>query len=128
MTHHVTMTLLVLMDPLTPLGDDVGARPGPQQRRRLPQHRPQPDVPPAGGGERGLRQAGHRESGEEAEGEEGRTGLTHHRRHHQRGPSQQVCDHPEDAGRAAAGTRAGGGAHVAVLESEVRIRICLCSE
>ncbi|XP_039973017.1 mothers against decapentaplegic homolog 4-like isoform X2 [Xiphias gladius] len=94
--HYYNLTIIAVPC------DHVGARPGPQQRRRLPQHRPQPDVPPAGGRERGLRQAGHREPGEEAEGEEGRAGLAHHRRHHQRRPSQQVCHHPEDAGRAAA--------------------------
>ena len=76
------------------------------QQRRLPEHRAQPDVPPAGRRERELRQEGDREPGEEAEGEEGRAGLPHHRGDHQRRAPQQVRDHPEDAGRAAAGRAA----------------------
>ncbi|XP_074837186.1 mothers against decapentaplegic homolog 4-like isoform X2 [Carettochelys insculpta] len=94
--------------------------PGPaQQRRRLPEHRAQPAVPPAGRRKRGLCQARHREPGEEAEGEEGRAGLTHHGHHHQRGPPQQVRDHPAHPGRAAAEPRSPGHQPPAPISCQV---------
>ena len=83
------------------LQQDVGEPP--QQQRRVPEHRAQPDVPPAGRRERGLRQARHREPGQEAKGEKGRAGLAHHRHHHQWRSPQQVRHHPEDARWTAAG-------------------------
>ncbi|XP_054662327.1 nascent polypeptide-associated complex subunit alpha, muscle-specific form-like isoform X3 [Grus americana] len=78
------------------------------EQRRLPEHRAQPDVPPAGRGERDLRQASHREPRQEAQGEEGRARLAHRRHHHQRRPPQQVRHHPAHLGRAAPGGRQEG--------------------
>ena len=75
-------------------------RRGPHLCRRLPQHRPLSDVPPARRRVGNLQQEGYRESGQEAEGKEGRTGQPHHRYHHQWRPPDQVRHDSAHVGRA----------------------------
>lgn len=71
--------------------------------RRVPQHRAQPHVPPAGRRERGLLQTRHRVACQEAEGETGWARFTHHRHYHQWCTSQQVCHDTTNFGRATTG-------------------------
>ena len=73
----------------------------------MSEHRAQPDVSPAGRGEREFRQACHREPRQETEGEARRARRPHHGHHHQRRPPLQVCHHPAHARRAVTGKQLG---------------------
>ena len=70
-----------------------GRRVGPHVRRRLPQHRAQPDVPPAGRRERVVREARHREPRQEAEGETRRARQSDHGDHDERRAPVKVRHH-----------------------------------